>query len=78
MNHTDLKVTLLIPFSRIFSVGVATAFSMITRLDRLMVATKNLVGEGYHLHGVGATWFGKNGGVEMGSRTNSLRPLRDA
>ncbi|TDL16038.1 hypothetical protein BD410DRAFT_731828 [Rickenella mellea] len=36
-----------------FSVGVATAFGIVTRLDKLMVATKELVGEQYHIHGVG-------------------------
>ncbi|KAH8109100.1 hypothetical protein DFH11DRAFT_1629750 [Phellopilus nigrolimitatus] len=35
-----------------FSVGVATAFGIITRLDRLMIATKELVGEQYHIHGL--------------------------
>lgn len=73
-----------------FSVGVATTFAIITRLDRLMVATKNLVpiwicftafpsswltlqvGEQYHIHGIGL--WGKYNGIEMGSRTNSLRP----
>lgn len=40
-------------YGRIFCVGVSTAFSVITRLDRLMVATKEVVGEQYHIHGVG-------------------------
>jgi len=35
-----------------FSVGVATAFGIITRLDRLMHAAKELVGEQYHIHSV--------------------------
>ncbi|KAI5118341.1 hypothetical protein M0805_009144 [Coniferiporia weirii] len=35
-----------------FSVGVATAFGIVTRLDRLMLAVKELVGEQYHIHGV--------------------------
>ena len=38
---------------RYFSVGVVTAFGIITRLDRLMRAAKELVGEQYHIHGVG-------------------------
>ncbi|KAI0060820.1 hypothetical protein BV25DRAFT_1871013 [Artomyces pyxidatus] len=63
-----------------FCVGVSTAFGIVTRLDRLMVATKELVGEQYHIHGVGyvskAAAAG-NGGVEMGSRTNSLRPTSE-
>jgi len=35
-----------------FSVGVATAYGIITRLDRLMLATKELVGEQYHIRGI--------------------------
>ncbi|KAL5501058.1 hypothetical protein ACEPAH_9445 [Sanghuangporus vaninii] len=35
-----------------FSVGVATVFMIITRIDRLMMATKELVGEQYHIHGL--------------------------
>ncbi|KAH7905721.1 hypothetical protein BJ138DRAFT_1130340 [Hygrophoropsis aurantiaca] len=38
----------------IFCVGASTAFGIVTRLDRLMVAVKELVGEQYHIHGVGA------------------------
>ncbi|KZT00914.1 uncharacterized protein LAESUDRAFT_523085 [Laetiporus sulphureus 93-53] len=37
-----------------FAVGVTTAFGIILRLDKLMVATKELVGEQYHIHGIGA------------------------
>ena len=55
---------------RIFSVGVATTFAIITRLDRLMIAAKDLVGEQYHIHGVGF-WMGKNSGT--GSRTSTMR-----
>lgn len=40
-----------------------------------MLATKELVGEQYHIHGVG--YVAKTGGVEIGSRTNSLRPAND-
>ncbi|KAI0638721.1 hypothetical protein C8Q77DRAFT_1044286 [Trametes polyzona] len=36
-----------------FSVGVTTAFGIVLRLDKLMVATKELVGEQYHIHGIG-------------------------
>ncbi|KAL1742869.1 hypothetical protein HDZ31DRAFT_42289 [Schizophyllum fasciatum] len=36
-----------------FCVGVSTTFTIITRLDRLMVAAKEVVGEQYHIHGVG-------------------------
>ncbi|TDL21197.1 hypothetical protein BD410DRAFT_821614 [Rickenella mellea] len=38
-----------------FSVGVCTAYGVVTRLDRLMLATKELVGEQYHIHGVDLT-----------------------
>ncbi|KAI0271253.1 hypothetical protein BC834DRAFT_432593 [Gloeopeniophorella convolvens] len=58
-----------------FCVGVSTAFGIVTRLDRLMLATKELVGEQYHIHGVG--YISKMGGVELGSRINSLRPPHD-
>ncbi|THH28781.1 hypothetical protein EUX98_g5402 [Antrodiella citrinella] len=36
-----------------FSVGVTTAFGIVMRLDRLMMATKELVGEQYHIRGIG-------------------------
>jgi hypothetical protein len=36
-----------------FSVGIATAFDIINRLDQLMLAVKEVVGEHYHIHGVG-------------------------
>jgi hypothetical protein len=56
-----------------FCVGVSTAFGIITRLDRLMVAVKELVGEQYHIDGVGMgqqrTWTRG----EMTSPTMSLR-----
>lgn len=42
-------------FYRCFSVGVATAFGIVSRLDRLMLATKELVGEQYHIHGIVAS-----------------------
>jgi hypothetical protein len=37
---------------RTFCVGVSTAFGIVTRLDRLMVAVKELVGEQYHIDGI--------------------------
>ncbi|TFK66336.1 hypothetical protein BDN72DRAFT_880366 [Pluteus cervinus] len=37
----------------IFCVGVSTAFALMTRLDNLMLATKEIVGEQYHIHGIG-------------------------
>jgi len=36
-----------------FSVGVASAHGIISRLDMLMLATKELVGERFHIDGVG-------------------------
>ncbi|KAF8186290.1 hypothetical protein BJ912DRAFT_852397 [Pholiota molesta] len=36
-----------------FSVGVSTAYGIINRLDQLMLAVKEIVGEQYHIHGVG-------------------------
>ncbi|GLB35374.1 putative ER transporter, 6TM, N-terminal [Lyophyllum shimeji] len=36
-----------------FSVGVSTSYGLVTRLDRLMVAVKEIVGEQYHIHGFG-------------------------
>lgn len=32
---------------------MSTAYGLITRLDRLMVAAKEIVGEQYHIHGLG-------------------------
>ncbi|KAG1718215.1 hypothetical protein EDB19DRAFT_1899481 [Suillus lakei] len=56
-----------------FCVGVSTTFGIITRLDRLMVAVKELVGEQYHIDGVGMghhrTWTG----AEVTSPTVSMR-----
>jgi hypothetical protein len=39
--------------NRMFSVGVSTAYGIINRLDQLMLAVKEIVGEQYHIHGVG-------------------------
>jgi len=39
-----------------FSVGAATAFGIVTRLDSLMLATKELVGEQYHIRGLPLVW----------------------
>jgi len=36
-----------------YCVGICTAYSMVNNLDKLMVATKELVGEQYHIHGIG-------------------------
>ncbi|KAI0353282.1 hypothetical protein OH77DRAFT_1407363 [Trametes cingulata] len=53
-----------------FSVGVTTAFGIVLRLDKLMVATKELVGEQYHIHGIGVP--------ELKSSTLGARPSKDA
>jgi hypothetical protein len=37
---------------RCFCVAVATAYAILTRFDRLMVATKQLVGEQFHIAGM--------------------------
>lgn len=34
--------------------GISTAYGVINRLDMLMLAVKEVVGEQYHIHGVGA------------------------
>jgi hypothetical protein len=61
---------------RCFCVGVSTSFGIVTRFDRLMHATKELVGEQYHIHGVGHV--SKVGGIEMVSGTDLVRPIHDA
>lgn len=53
--------------------GVSSAFSFISRLDRLMLAVKEVVGEQYGIRGVGMGTMSRAAGVEMGSRTNTLR-----
>ncbi|KIK91214.1 hypothetical protein PAXRUDRAFT_150011 [Paxillus rubicundulus Ve08.2h10] len=58
-----------------FCVGVSTAFGIVTRLDRLMVAVKELVGEQYHIDGIGLPLHHRRpSGVEMRSPTISLVP----
>ncbi|KAI9062294.1 hypothetical protein FKP32DRAFT_1677443 [Trametes sanguinea] len=52
-----------------FSVGVTTAFGIVLRLDKLMVATKELVGEQYHIHGIGVP--------ELKSPASVTRPSKD-
>jgi hypothetical protein len=36
-----------------FCVGISIAYGIINRLDKLMLAVKEIVGEQYHIHGVG-------------------------
>ena len=50
-----------------FSVGITTAFGVINRLDQLMLAAKEVVGEHYHIHGVGG-----GGGGGGGISTNPI------
>jgi hypothetical protein len=51
---------------------VSTSFGIVTRLDRLMLATKELVGERYHIHGVG--YISKLAGAEMSSHPDTPSP----
>ncbi|KAF7419671.1 hypothetical protein PC9H_002263 [Pleurotus ostreatus] len=56
-----------------FCVGASTAYSIMTQLDRLMVATKEIVGEQYHIHGIGFASLGIRtdiDGGEIGQRTS--------
>lgn len=64
-----------------FCVGVSTAFSLMRRLDRLMYSVKQIVGEQYHIEGIGLvarTWTRDDGGTETPPRPilNS-RPSKD-
>ncbi|KIK64040.1 hypothetical protein GYMLUDRAFT_40270 [Collybiopsis luxurians FD-317 M1] len=61
-----------------FCVGVSTAFGIVSRLDRLMVAAKEIVGEQYHIQCLGLGHGFGNGaasvrasGVPLGSRTST-------
>ncbi|GJE89275.1 aromatic acid exporter family member 2 domain-containing protein [Phanerochaete sordida] len=56
-----------------FSVGCTTAFGIVMRLDRLMMATKELVGEQYHIHGVGVPLR-----REYTNASSMPRPAKDA
>ncbi|KAH8827139.1 hypothetical protein DL96DRAFT_1669804 [Flagelloscypha sp. PMI_526] len=59
-----------------FCVGVSTTFSLMRRLDRLMYSVKQLVGENYHIEGVGVVGHSIVAS-EAGSRPNlSLRTSR--
>ncbi|EDQ99398.1 uncharacterized protein LACBIDRAFT_316563 [Laccaria bicolor S238N-H82] len=59
-----------------FCVGVSTAYGIVNRLDRLMIAVKEVVGEQYHITGVG---FMARGGstLELAPSTLHYRPPRD-
>ncbi|KAL0959307.1 hypothetical protein HGRIS_014571 [Hohenbuehelia grisea] len=58
-----------------FCVGVSTAYGIVTQLDRLMMATKEIVGEQYHIHGLGLgpEQSQKTEGVPLGPRISSVR-----
>ncbi|KAF4607640.1 hypothetical protein EYR38_001713 [Pleurotus pulmonarius] len=49
-----------------FCVGASTAYSIMTQLDRLMVATKEIVGEQYHIHGIGFASLGLRTDMDTG------------
>ena len=55
--------------------GVSTAFAIVTRLDQLMIATKELVGEQYHIDGMGLPFYypRRPTGIELRTPTLSLR-----
>ncbi|KAF9237247.1 hypothetical protein BU15DRAFT_88826 [Melanogaster broomeanus] len=55
-----------------FCVGVSTAFGIVTRLDRLMVAVKELVGEQYHIDGIGLPLHHRSVAAEMRSPTSEI------
>lgn len=42
-----------------FCVGISIAYGIINRLDKLMLAVKEIVGEQYHIHGVGLRSYQK-------------------
>ncbi|KAG6811615.1 hypothetical protein H0H92_006630 [Tricholoma furcatifolium] len=50
-----------------FCVGVSTAYGIVTRLDRLMVAAKEIVGEQYHIYGIGGVTRPYPQGTEFGA-----------
>ncbi|KAF8211930.1 hypothetical protein K438DRAFT_1805637 [Mycena galopus ATCC 62051] len=54
-----------------FCVGIATTYGIISRLDRLMVTVKEIVGEQYHIHGAGVSLPTRTR-VPLGSRTNTM------
>ena len=60
---------------RVFSVGVSTTFSIVTRLDKLMVAIKEFVGEQYHIDGIGLPlYYRREHRVEMRSPVPTVVP----
>ena len=56
--------------------AVTTAQELIVRIDRLMIAAKELVGEQYHISGLGC--FVKKGGVTFQAPTTEhVRPAHN-
>ncbi|KAF7363690.1 hypothetical protein MSAN_01026700 [Mycena sanguinolenta] len=56
-----------------FCVGIATTYGIISRLDRLMVTVKEIVGEQYHIHGAGVPLPIRTAPrIPLGSRTNTM------
>lgn len=58
-----------------FCVAVASSYNIMSRLDRLMMTVKEIVGEQYHIHGAGVPLASRIGraGLPLGSRTNTLQ-----
>ncbi|KAJ7632836.1 hypothetical protein FB45DRAFT_744966 [Roridomyces roridus] len=56
-----------------FCVAVSSAYNIMSRLDRLMMTVKEIVGEQYHIHGAGIAIGTRRTGVPMGSRTTTMQ-----
>ena len=52
ISHLTRGMSIYSVFTRYFSVGVSHAHGIVSRLDRLMLATKELVGERFHVDGI--------------------------
>ncbi|KAI0318442.1 hypothetical protein OF83DRAFT_1242217 [Amylostereum chailletii] len=59
-----------------FCVGVSTAQRIVMHFDRLMMAVKELVGEQYHISGLGKV-FRKSGGAPSLNLVGEIRPAKD-
>jgi len=56
-----------------FSVGIVSASGIIARLDRLVLATKELVGERFHIDGVGLNVLPLTGAAEHSPQVKTTR-----
>ncbi|KAJ7074308.1 hypothetical protein C8F01DRAFT_17417 [Mycena amicta] len=56
-----------------FCVGVATAYNIVSRLDRLMHQVKEIVGEQYHIHMHIPLPLNARSSVPLGPRTNTMQ-----